>query len=114
MDYPQGSCLFGGYSSSIYGEHLRCNTVDVSSISVAVFPVLPALFRLLNLSVIPRSTEEFFNSVVTEAIKGRKGRETVRHVCVYVREHTCVHTFQLVGLLGDVISVIFLLQGDEK
>ncbi|KAI0240414.1 Cytochrome P450 3A24 [Lamellibrachia satsuma] len=43
-----------------------------------VFPVLPALFRLLNLSVIPRSTEEFFNSVVTEAIKGRKGRETER------------------------------------
>ena len=39
--------------------------------------MLPALFRLLGMSVVPKTTEDFYDSVVTEAMKNRKDKETV-------------------------------------
>ena len=49
-----------------------------------MFPILPVLFRLLGMSVVPKTTEKFYDSVVTEAMKNRKDKETVSLIGNYL------------------------------
>ena len=49
-----------------------------------MFPILPVLFRLLGMSVVPKTTEQFYDSVVTEAMKNRKDKETVSLIRSYL------------------------------
>ena len=58
--------------------------VNCSSTFAVVFPILPVLFRLLGMSVVPKTTEKFYDSVVTEAMKNRKDKETVSLIGNYL------------------------------
>ena len=42
------------------------------------------LFRLLGMSVVPKTTEQFYDSVVTEAMKNRKDKEMVSLIRSYL------------------------------